>query len=72
MALKCDICEDSGWYPILDNYGFKRYSIRCPECGGDHNKEEPEIIAHENYWAETQRRKYIEAMAEKRQREMQP
>jgi len=71
MANKCTVCADRGWYPIIDIHGTKRYSISCPECRGYGDSHELEIIAHEDYWAKIQRRKYIEAMAEKRQREMQ-
>lgn len=32
---KCEVCEGSGIYPIIDRHGRELYSIRCPECDGD-------------------------------------
>ena len=69
--MKCEVCNGEGTYPIFDNYGQSRYSIRCPECYGSGEADE-EAIAEEkaeaaaNRAADIQIRKYHAAMAEKR------
>lgn len=30
----CQVCDDSGYYPIINNRGRQLYSIVCPECFG--------------------------------------
>jgi len=31
----CNVCDDSGWYPIINKFGATVYEIKCPECFGD-------------------------------------
>jgi hypothetical protein len=38
----CDICEDTGRYPVIDRFGRELYTISCPECGG-YPKSEPNL-----------------------------
>jgi DnaJ-class molecular chaperone len=69
--MKCEVCNGQGTYPIFDNFGQSRYSIRCPECYGSGEADE-EAIAEEKAEAAAeraaaiQRGKYEAAMAEKR------
>ena len=30
----CDVCSDTGEYPVINSKGRHLYSIRCPECFG--------------------------------------
>lgn len=32
---KCPVCNNSGYYPIINVRGRHLYDIRCPECLGE-------------------------------------
>ena len=65
MATKCDACCGAGMYPIFNSRGREVYSIRCPECFGLGSTETEEETV-ERLAGEGQRRKYEQAMREKR------
>ena len=48
--IKCEVCNGQGDYPIIDNLGSHRYSIRCPECFGAGQVEEEEVPAGPADW----------------------
>lgn len=44
-AIKCEVCDGLGLYPIMNRHGRELYSIRCPECHGcGPTVAEPDIV----------------------------
>ncbi len=38
----CDVCHGTpGRYPVINRYGRQLYEIRCPECGGSGEVDDP-------------------------------